>query len=252
MQNAGSKIDAVDLTIRGDIRPVAIAVVSSKLLDILHEDNHLLVIDKPAGLPTVGVEQGAASLITLAKDDIKQRYNKPGNVYLGVVSRLDRLVSGVVVVARTSKAAARLNEQFLSRSVKKTYLALIERDLQPAEASWEDWLWHNDAEHRVDVVSAGRLGAKKAVLHVRKIRRAGANTLLEVEPRTGRKHQIRVQLSARGYPILGDRKYGSQRRFGAGIALHSKAIEFDHPVGRTRLRFEAPLPPAWAAVGITP
>ena len=230
---------------------MTIATVSSKQLDILHEDNHLLVLNKPAGLPTMGAEPEIPSLITVAKDYIKHRYNKPGNVYLGVVSRLDRLVSGVVVLARTSKAAARLNEQFVSRSVRKIYLAMVEGDLQPAEVLWDDWLWHNDAQQRVEVVAAGRAGAKQAVMQVRKIRLTGPNTLLEVEPRTGRKHQIRVQLSDRGYPILGDRKYGSQRRFGDGIALHSRSIEFDHPIGRTRLRFEAPLPATWAALGIT-
>ena len=224
--------------------------VAKRKLDILYEDNHLLVLNKPAGLPTMGVTADSPSLVTLAKQYIKRRYNKPGNVYLGIVSRLDRLVSGVVVLARTSKAAARLAEQFRSRNVQKIYWAIVEGRVDASNGQLEHWLWHNDAEQRVEVVDPGRPGAKQALLHFRKIRQAGANSLMEVELKSGRKHQIRVQLAASGNPILGDQKYGSQRGFSFGIALHSRSLQFEHPVGRQPLNFLAPLPTSWNMEGV--
>lgn len=216
-------------------------------LQVLFEDNHLLVVNKPAGLSTMGAVAGQATLLSLAKDYIKQKYAKPGNVYLGVVSRLDALVTGVVVFARTSKSAARLTEQFRSREVVKTYWAMVEGVVAPA-GRCTNWLLHDDQAARVRVVGPSVSGAKEALLSYRRLATAGGNSLVEVALETGRKHQIRVQLADLGCPILGDRKYGSGRPFPAGIALHARRVVFRHPVGRDRLEFQAPLPSSWRSL----
>jgi 23S rRNA pseudouridine1911/1915/1917 synthase len=221
-----------------------------RTLEILYEDNHLLAVNKPAGLATMGVAQGETSLVVLARQYIKRRYNKPGKVYLGVVSRLDTETSGVVVFARTSKAAARLTEQFRTREVRKTYWAIVVARPRLAEGDLVDWLWKDEARQRMAVVEASTAGAKEARLRYRTVGRAGSGTLLEIDLLTGRKHQIRVQLSARGWPVLGERKYGRGGPFAAGIALHARRLEFEHPVRRERLELVAPLPPAWTALGI--
>lgn len=217
---------------------------------MLFEDNHLLAVVKPAGLPTMGVEAGRTSLVTVAKDYLKSKYGKPGNVYLGVVSRLDASSSGVIIFARTSKAAARLTDLFRRGDVEKTYWALVEGRPEPAEGSCIDWLGKDEQQMRMVVCEAHQAGAQEARLRYRTLRRLPRATLLEVRLETGRKHQIRVQLAHRGHPVLGDRKYGATADFPHGVALHARQLELEHPVRKTPLRLEAPLPPAWRVVGI--
>ena len=239
-------------------------------LNILYEDNHLLVIDKPAGLPTMGTPTGQPTLLTLAKEYVKDRYQKPGNVYLGIMSRLDAPVTGVVLLARTSKAAARLTEQFRNHTVEKSYWAMVEGIVESPEGRLVDWLKHDDHHRRVNIVGATLPGAQEARLSYRQLGLIDANvaqppsavrtwrgtaeggraTWLEVELETGRKHQIRLQLSHSGYPIIGDRKYGSRTPFSAGIALHSRRLVISHPTTDARLEFEAPLPDTWRCFGI--
>lgn len=222
---------------------------------VIYEDNHLLVIDKPVGLTTQGALPGEPSAVEWARDYVKRKYAKPGNVFIGVVSRLDRDVSGVLVLARTSKGAARLNEQFRERTIKKTYWAGVE-GTPPETGRCTDLLVEDVELGRMTVVdpqlSAGfrAADAQTATLSWRTLSKNGAATLLEVELETGRKHQIRVQLASRGWPIIGDRKYGSRRRFERGIALHARRLELKHPTRDEQLTFEAECPAAWDALGL--
>lgn len=219
-------------------------------LEIIYEDNHLLAVAKPAGLATMGLRQNEPTLLTLAKDYVKHRYNKPGNVYLGVVSRLDAPVTGLVLLARTSKAASRLTEQFRSRTVQKTYWALVEGLVRPAAGECVDWLGHDERHRRMHIVGPTVAGAKEARLGYRRLRKLDGVSLLEVCPETGRKHQIRLQLAHRNHPVLGDRKYGSQRPFPVGIALHAGRLTITHPVKKEQLTLEVPLPAAWRLYGV--
>ena len=216
---------------------------------ILYEDNHLLVVDKPPGLATMGVAAGIPSLLSEAKAYIKHKYQKPGNVYLGIVSRLDAPVTGVLVLARTSKAASRLTEQFRSKHVDKSYWALVEPEVEPAQATLHDWVRKDERHRRMHIATAENPASKEAILSYRTLQSNRRSTLLEVDLQTGRKHQIRLQLSHQGHPILGDRKYGSKVSFPAGIALHAYSLSFQHPVLKEPLEFTAPLPPAWNAFG---
>lgn len=218
---------------------------------VLYEDNHLLVVNKPAELATMGVTEGSPSVITAAKAYLKRKYDKPGNVYLGVVSRLDALVSGVLVLARTSKAAARLTEQFRERETKKVYWAVVEEPPSPAAGSLVHWMRKEEQLQRMVITSANAPGSQEARLSYGTLRRLPRGILMEVRLETGRKHQIRLQLSQSGWPILGDQKYGSRRSFPAGIALHAKTLTITHPTLQTVLTFAAPLPEAWKSVGIS-
>ena len=219
-------------------------------LEVLYEDNHLLVLNKPAGLPTMGTPGDQPTLLSLAKQYVKQRHQKPGNVYLGVMSRLDAPVTGVVLLARTSKAAARLTEQFRSHSVEKTYWAVVEGTLDSPTGDLVDWLGHDERHRRMHVVGPTLPGAREARLAYKRLKVIGNSSLLEVELETGRKHQIRLQLSHHGHPIVGDRKYGSRESFPAGIALHARRLMVSHPTTGERLEFEAPLPDAWRRLNI--
>jgi len=214
-------------------------------LEVLYEDNHLLAVNKPPGLPTMGVAAGDDSLIVRAKQYIKHRYDKPGNVYLGIVSRLDTGTSGVVVLARTSKAAARLTEQFRSRSVRKTYWAIVSGEMNPPSAELVDWMLKDENAQRMRIVGQGIAGSSEARLRYRFLREVRGGSLLEIELLTGRKHQIRVQLAARGMPVLGERKYAQAPPFSKGLALHARSITFDHPVRHEPVELEAPLPASW-------
>jgi 23S rRNA pseudouridine1911/1915/1917 synthase len=217
-------------------------------LEVLYEDNHLFAVNKPAGIPTQGAEAERGSLLALAKTYIKEKYHKPGNVYLGTVSRLDAAVSGVVVFARTSKAAARLAEQFRDRTVRKIYWAIVAGNPAPF-AACEDWLAKDEVRHRMRVVEARSAGAANARLAYRRLKRVGRGWLLEVSLETGRKHQIRAQLAARSLPILGDQKYGSRESFPGGIALHGRLLELVHPTRGEPMTFLAEPPPAWRSFG---
>lgn len=216
-------------------------------LDILYIDNHLLVVNKPAGLLSQGDETGDADLLTIGKAYLKERFEKPGNVFLGLVHRLDRPSSGVMVLARTSKAAARLSEQFRKREPEKVYLALVQGHLAD-DGRFEDHLLKQD--RTVRVVGAGEAGAKKAVLEYAVGARGTWNgrpvTLAEIRLRTGRAHQIRVQFSSRGHPLVGDLRYGADVEFdGANLALHACALTIDHPTRNEPMTFKAPPPDSW-------
>jgi 23S rRNA pseudouridine1911/1915/1917 synthase len=224
--------------------------MNSHVLDVLYEDNHLLVINKPAGLATMGTPAGNPSLLEIARDYIKRRYQKPGNVYLGVVSRLDAPVTGVLVLARTSKAAQRLTEQFRSQAVQKAYWAAVEGAMNPSAGTCVDWVVHDERHRRMHIAGPKLPGAKEARLAYHALKALGDTTLLEIELETGRKHQIRLQLAHRGYPIVGDRKYGSHRDFPDGIALHARRLVFSHPIKGTPIALESPLPDSWRSLGI--
>ncbi|HZZ29445.1 MAG TPA: RluA family pseudouridine synthase [Pirellulales bacterium] len=227
------------------------------LLEILYEDNHLLAVAKPPGLPTQGAAAGRNSLLVQAKNYLRRKYHKPGNIYLGVVSRLDLPTSGVVLFARTSKAAARLSQQFRNRHVEKTYWAVVEGAMDPPAAECTDWLAKDERNQRMVIVSKpgndsipknrvkSAAQAQEARLQYRRVKALPQASLLEIMLETGRKHQIRVQLAARGYPIIGDRKYGSRRVFADGIALHCRRLVVEHPVKKTPLELIAPPPKAW-------
>ncbi|HUT11499.1 MAG TPA: RluA family pseudouridine synthase [Thermoguttaceae bacterium] len=219
-------------------------------LEILYEDNHLLAVSKPAGLPTMGTPQGKPTLLTIAKEYVKQKYGKPGNVYLGMMSRLDAPVTGVVLLARTSKAARRLTQQFRTHAVEKAYWAIVEGTVEPPAGQCVDWVAPHERHRRMRIVGPKLPGAKEARLSYRRISTLGADSLLEIDLHTGRKHQIRLQLAHRGHPILGDRKYGSRRSWPSGIALHAQRLSITHPVQGTPLIFEAPLPDSWRNAGM--
>jgi 23S rRNA pseudouridine1911/1915/1917 synthase len=215
---------------------------------ILFEDNHLLVINKPTGLATMGALAGEPSVVEWARADLKQRYAKPGNVFIGVVQRLDAWASGVLVLAKTSKAAARLTAQFTGRETAKLYWCVVQDNVEPASGTWVDYLAKDDAARRVRVVPKSALGAQRAELSYR-VRGRSANgkcSWLEIELLTGRKHQIRVQCSTRGHAILGDQKYDAETRLAPdSIALHSRSLTIQHPTRGETLFFTAPLPGTW-------
>jgi 23S rRNA pseudouridine1911/1915/1917 synthase len=223
----------------------------AELLDILYEDNHLLGLNKPAGWPTTHFDGSEETVDRLAKTYLKEKYAKPGNVFLGVVHRLDKPTSGCLVFARTSKAAARLSEQFREGGVEKTYWAVVASkptDSDPwvtDSGSLDDWLLHDDAEHRVKVVPANTSGAKPARLLWTVLNRHGGMVWLELRPHTGRKHQLRVQLASRGCPIYGDEKYGSPHRLGNAIALHARSLTVLHPTKGDPLTLTAAVPKHW-------
>ena len=214
-------------------------------LVVLYEDNHCLAAFKPAGILTAGDRTGDVTLLELARQYLKEKYCKPGNVYLGLVHRLDRPVSGVVLFARTSKAAARLSEQFRTGQVKKVYLAWVEGTPAKPAGSMTDLLVKDQRRNVARAVAQETDNARLAELEYRTLKRAGSATLLEVLPRTGRSHQIRVQLASRGLPIVGDVKYGARRVRIGRIALHAVKITFDHPTRREPVTVRAEPPVDW-------
>jgi len=221
-------------------------------MNILYEDNHVIALVKPSGLATMGLPEGQTTLFTQTKAYIKEKYAKPGEVYLGVVSRLDVPVTGIVLFARTSKAAARLSGQFRERSVEKVYAALVEGRISPSEAECVDYLCE-DKRHR-KVFRTQTAEGKECRLRYRTLRHLPLHgipphrkpcSLIEIRLETGRKHQIRLQLSSRGFPICGDIKYGAAVPFSHGIALHAWKLTFSHPTTKERIELIAPLPNAF-------
>ncbi len=210
---------------------------------LLHEDNHLLVVYKPAGLLSQGDASGADNLLDLCKSWLKTRHAKPGRVFLGLVHRLDRPVAGVMAFARTSKAAARLSAQIRERRVRKRYLAVVEGRLPAAEGRLCDRLVRT--EHGSRVAGPAEAGSE-ARLAYRVQAVAAGRSLVAVELETGRKHQIRVQLAHAGCPVAGDVRYGAPGPLpGGAIALFARELEFEHPTRPERLAFTAPLPAGW-------
>lgn len=227
-------------------------------LHILFEDNHCLAVVKPAGLLTQGVPGGVPTLESMVRDYLREKYHKPGRIYLGIPHRLDRPVSGVVLFARQTKSAQRLAEQFQKRQVTKIYWAAVEGDVQPEHGTWEDWLRKVGDEARSERTEAGEAGAKHAILHYRRLQALTDGTFLECQPETGRMHQIRIQAALRGHPILGDMLYGSTQNFGAQvelprdrvIALHARSLTFLHPIRYEPVTVAAPVPESWGVLEI--
>ncbi len=212
-------------------------------MNVVYEDNHIIIVNKQSGEIVQGDKTGDTPLSDIVKQYIKEKYNKPGNVFLGVVHRLDRPVSGLVVFAKTSKALSRLNEMFRTGDVHKTYWAIVKKNDIAPEATLTDWLTRNERQNRSYAHNREVPGAKKAVLSY-KVRSMSDNyMLLEVRLMTGRHHQIRCQLAHMGCPIKGDLKYGSPRSNPDGsISLMSRRVEFVHPVSKETIAVEAPVP----------
>jgi 23S rRNA pseudouridine1911/1915/1917 synthase len=212
-------------------------------LEILYEDNHLLVINKAAGTLVQGDKTGDEPLVEAAKLYIKEKYDKPGAVFLGLVHRLDRPVSGVTVLARTSKALSRMNRLFQTRDVEKTYWAVTASAPPAAEGNLVHWLLKDSSRNVTQVYEREREGAKRAELDYRLLYQKDGQFLIEVKPLTGRPHQIRVQLAAMGCPIAGDLKYGFPAPHpDQNISLHARSLSFMHPVRKEPLSITAPLP----------
>ena len=213
--------------------------------DVLYLDNHLLVVDKPAGMLSQADRTGDLDLVTWAKAFLKERFDKPGNVFAGLVHRLDRPVSGVLVLARTSKAAGRLSDQFRRRQPDKRYLAVVEGRLDGGGLA-TDWLLKGEGGtvHRVTRTTEG---AKEARMRWRALASDRRHTLVAVELLTGRAHQIRVQLAGLGAPVVGDLRYGASGPLGdgRGIALHAASLTVEHPTRREPLTWTAAPPARW-------
>jgi 23S rRNA pseudouridine1911/1915/1917 synthase len=213
------------------------------MLDIIYEDNHLIVVDKPVGKLVQGDSTGDEPLSETIKKYIKEKYDKPGNVYLGVVHRIDRPTSGVLVFAKTSKALSRLNKQFSERETKKIYWALVENKPSRNEEQLVHYLKRNPKQNKSYAYLKIIPDSKKAILNYKLIKSLKHYHLLEINLETGRHHQIRAQLSAVGCIIKGDLKYGAKRSNpNGGIHLHAKSLRILHPVKKEVMQFEAPLP----------
>ena len=212
-------------------------------MNVLYEDNHIIVINKRAGEIVQGDKTGDKSLCDILKQFLKEKYAKPGNVFVGLPHRLDRPVSGVVVFAKTSKALERLNTMFRDGNVKKIYWAITkEKPLKP-EDELQSWILRNEKMNKSFSYPKQVEGSKHAVLHYRHIASSQNYNLIEVELKTGRHHQIRCQLASIGCPIKGDLKYGSRRSNPDGsISLHARYVEFTHPVSKELIQVTAPLP----------
>ena len=224
------------------------AIEKEKTMQVVYEDNHIIIVNKKSGEIVQGDKTGDRPLSEIVKDYIKEKYQKPGAVFLGVVHRLDRPVGGLVVFARTSKALTRLNKMFAEKEeVKKTYWALVEREkcIVKSEkfATAEHWLVRNEKQNKSYAYDHEVPNSKKAILKYRVLAEGDHYNLLEVQLLTGRHHQIRCQLAAMGCPIKGDLKYGAKRSNPDGsISLQSHRIEFVHPVSKETIVVEAPVP----------
>lgn len=201
-------------------------------LKILYEDNHLLGVEKPVNIPVQQDASGDSDLLSLCKQYIREKYNKKGEAFLGLVHRLDRPVGGAMVFARTSKAASRLSEQIRTRQVRKTYLAVVEGLFTEKQGTFRNYLLKNRDENTVHVVAEGMAGSQEAILHYRVAAVGDGKSLVEIDLETGRPHQIRVQFSHSGHPLVGDNKYGKSDRknFTRHMALWSYRLIFKHPV----------------------
>lgn len=209
---------------------------------VIYEDNHLLVVFKPNGICVQGAAENEPSLLKHAKQYIKEKYNKPGDVYLAPVHRLDKYVSGVVLFARTSKAAARISKQIRDKKMKKTYKALVD-GIPPKEKTLIDYI---DRDGSKSFITKNKNKGKEAILDYRVIKDNNSTAMLKINLKTGRHHQIRIQLSNFGFPIIGDSKYGSLVPFKKNaIALHAYKLELTHPVKKEPLSFTCPYPKIW-------
>jgi 23S rRNA pseudouridine1911/1915/1917 synthase len=219
-------------------------------LEVLFEDNHCLAVNKPAGVLSQGDATGEPTLVDLATHYLRTRYAKPGNVYVGLLHRLDRPTSGVVLLAKTSKAAGRLSAQIRAGTITKVYWAIVEGTLHHQEGEWVDLLVKDAGQNRSDIVLDESPASKEGRVTFRVLERWRGFTKLELRPGTGRSHQLRVQLAGRGVPIAGDRKYGAKSRLQAldgqfRIALHAWQLTFTHPTRQEVISVDAPVPADW-------
>lgn len=221
-------------------------------MEVIYEDNHLIAVNKNGHELVQGDKTGDASLADLLKTWLKEKYAKPGNVFVGVTHRLDRPVTGVVVFAKTSKALARMNELFRTGEIKKTYWAIVRNRPPAIEQELTHWLVRNEKQNKSYVCAPSQKpDARKAVLHYRLLAQSEHYYLLEIDLKTGRHHQIRCQLAAIGCPIRGDLKYGAGRSNpDGGISLHARRVSFVHPVSKQPIDIVAPVPdePLWKAL----
>ncbi|BAO77636.1 RluA family pseudouridine synthase [Winogradskyella sp. PG-2] len=226
-------------------------ILSNKYnLQVIHEDNHIIVVNKRAGDIVQGDKTGDKPLSEVVKEYIAEKYNKPGNVYLGVVHRLDRPTTGIVLFSKTSKALPRLNKLFAEKKAKKTYWALVKKTPPKTKDTLIHWLKKNSKNNKSKAYDKEVEGSKKAILHYQIIKKLENFYLLEIDLETGRHHQIRAQLSSIGCPIKGDLKYGFDRsNKDASISLHARTLRFIHPVKKEDINIVAPLPrdPLWNA-----
>ncbi len=212
-------------------------------LQILFEDNHLIIINKRAGDIVQGDKTGDKPLSDVVKEYIKDKYSKPNNVYLGVVHRLDRPTSGIIIFAKTSKSLTRLNKMLREKLIDKTYWAIVKNKPKKEEETLINWLKKNPKNNKSTVFNKETIDCKKAILHYKIIKELDTYFLLEIDLETGRHHQIRCQLSNIGSPIKGDLKYGFNRsNKDASIHLHARKIDFTHPVSKEKIAIIAPTP----------
>ncbi len=208
-------------------------------LKVLYEDNHIIVVEKTANIPSQGDKTGDTDMLTIIKNYLKEKYNKPGNVYLGLIHRLDRPVGGVMVFAKTSKAAARLSEEVRNKIFKKEYLAIVNGKMEERYAQFEDYLWKDEKKNTSYVVKSTKKNAKLASLDYEELNYDENKnvSLVKINLHTGRHHQIRVQFSSRGHALYGDNKYHG-RGAGQGICLWAYKITIIHPVTKEEMTFK--------------
>jgi len=208
------------------------------MVKVIYEDNHLLVVEKPVNILSQGDDTNDKDMVNLLKNYVKEKYNKPGNVFIGLVHRLDRPVGGVMVFAKTSKAASRLSEQVRNKSFKKTYRAVIHGNMNKNEDTLKDYLYKNKKTNMVSVVNKNHKEAKNAELDYKTLQSKDNLSLVEIDLKTGRPHQIRVQFSSRKHPLFGDQRYGQNlNKVGQQIALWSYKIEITHPTTKEPMEF---------------
>jgi 23S rRNA pseudouridine1911/1915/1917 synthase len=221
---------------------------------IVHEDNHLIVVNKKAGVPSQGDKSGDTSLTDYVREYIRVQYQKPGNVFTGLIHRLDRPVSGLVLLAKTSKALERMNKVFHDRQIQKVYWAIVKNKPSEPEGKLVHWLTRNQQKNLTRAHKTEVADSQRAELDYRLIASIENYHLLEVRPLTGRQHQIRVQLAAMGTPIKGDIKYGFDRTNKDGsICLHARRLSFEHPIQKTPIEYTAPVPESdiWTKFALT-
>ncbi len=207
-------------------------------MNVIYEDNHIIVVEKEPNIPVQEDVSKDKDMLTIIKEYLKEKYNKQGNVYLGLVHRLDRPVGGIMVFAKTSKAASRLSNEIRQNKLKKVYYAVVDGKLEPKDGMFKDMLLKDKKNNIVKVDKNG----KEAILYYRVIKYKDGKSLVEINLKTGRSHQIRVQFSERGFPLVGDQKYNRNTKKGIQIALFSKTIGFIHPVKKEYMEFSLDLP----------
>lgn len=212
-------------------------------MEVIYEDNHIIVVNKSTSEIVQGDKTGDKPLSEIVKEWLKEKYNKPGNVFVGVTHRLDRPVSGIVVFAKTSKALTRLNEMFRNGDIKKTYWAIVKNEPKNPEGELKHYLVRNEKQNKSYAYDMEKPNSKLAILHYKLLAKSDRYNLLEVDLKTGRHHQIRCQLAKMGCVIKGDLKYGADRSNpDGGISLHARRVRFIHPVSKEEIIIDAPVP----------